>query len=472
MFFCLKPSAVASKNTTMAIPSPSCRCTSPAPTRPPVPSAPVAATMDTSWDDAVLKQACRSLVHRILLGSRKDKRRGRRSSASSAASAACEPPRKKLRKDLPGPAAPPAQGATPGGVTHKELQAHLDLHRWPCASTGPTITVGSDCSGLDSVMVALNQMGLGVRVKLQFCSDNDPTCQAFLQAKHKPHRFYTDVVGKDITGIPRVDIYSAGFPCQPWSSDGKGQGRRDKHGRGKIFDHIVAYITERLPKAFLLENVVGLTWKLHRKAFNQMLETLRQSGRYFVSWRILNACDFGIPQNRPRLFIVGMLRSAVADTKGFPWPTPRKKQPLPLKRFLCGGPGILMTTRPAPGTQMHRTLQEGLAMIKREGGDPDTLPYAVDVHSGRGVPHRMLNQVPCITRTRGGSGGYYITNMHRGLTVEEMLNLQGLPTHFAKDARMLKITDRHLGLMVGNAMATNVLKLLLSRLLTKLGLHQ
>eukprot|EP00974_Lingulodinium_polyedra_P108061 10460393-Lingulodinium_polyedra.AAC.1 len=60
---------------------------------------------------------------------------------------------------------------------------------------------------------------------------------------------------------------------------------------------------------FVLENVKALTFKRHEKPFKLMLNSLRASGQYFVTWRILNAVDVGIPQSRPRLFIVGLLRS-------------------------------------------------------------------------------------------------------------------------------------------------------------------
>ena len=81
----------------------------------------------------------------------------------------------------------------------------------------------------------------------------------------------------------------------------------------------------------------------------------------------------------------------------------------------------------------------------------------------------MTDRVPCITRTRGGAGGYYITSVQRLLTVEEMLNLQGLPLSYRAVARRAGVSDRQLGMMVGNAIATNVLRAILPRMLTKIG---
>ena len=92
--------------------------------------------------------------------------------------------------------------------------------------------MGSDCSGLDAATVALDKLGVSDRVTLEFCCDKLPECQTFLKAVHKPKLLFTDVVNRDLEKVPKVDVYTAGFPCQPWSSEGKGQGRRDELGRG------------------------------------------------------------------------------------------------------------------------------------------------------------------------------------------------------------------------------------------------
>ena len=220
--------------------------------------------------------------------------------------------------------------------------------------------------------------------------------------------------------MPQVDLYTAGFPCQPWSSAGKGEGRRDEQGRGLIFDHVLKYINEKLPKCFLLENVVALSHATHKKEFGKMLASLRRSEEYFVTWRVINVLNFGIPQNRPRVFIVGLLRSAVSQPS-FPWPKPATRSPLPLTRFLCGGAGVI---RPLPGagTVASSQLQRGLEAIREEKGNPHTTDYSLDIWSGRDYPSRMTDRVPCITRTRGGAGGvlHHVRSAlaHRGGNVE------------------------------------------------------
>ena len=77
----------------------------------------------------------------------------------------------------------------------------------------------------------------------------------------------------------------------------------------------------------------------------------------------------------------------------------------------------------------------------------------------------MLGKVPCLTRTRAGSGGYYITCAKGLLTTVEMLRLQGLPESFIAIAQKADVSDRQLRQMIGNAMSVPVLRDLLSRML-------
>ena len=304
------------------------------------------------------------------------------------------------------------------------------------------------------------------------CSDIAPDCRKFLCAVHKPIRLYNGVEKRGFADR-KLDLYTAGFPCQPWSSEGKGEGRQDKLGRGKVFDHISRYIDRAQPTVFCLENVSALTHSQHKDAFNAILETLRKSGLYFVTWRVLNSSDFGLPQSRHRLFIVGLLRAKMNPRfTGFPWPKPRSRMPLPLERFLCGGKGILKRTWPKKSV-IAKQIKNAEARIRAAGGDPSKKMYAVDANSGCGAPNMMCDRVPCLTRTRAACGGYFLTreDLRRFHCVEEMLNLQGLPVTFRAQACRAGITDRQLAQMVGNAIPTNILMILLARMLTVVDLQ-
>ena len=88
-------------------------------------------------------------------------------------------------------------------------------------------------------------------MELCFCSEKQRECQAFLKAVHGPKILYQNTDKEGAGEAPEVDVYTAGFPCQPWSPEGKQKGLKDASGRGRGFDHVAKYIKEREPKASL-----------------------------------------------------------------------------------------------------------------------------------------------------------------------------------------------------------------------------
>jgi len=146
-----------------------------------------------------------------------------------------------------------------------------------------------------------------------FSCEIDPSCRQTYQANFGEIPF-NDIRLLDISKLPKFDLLLAGFPCQPFSIAGKKKGLSDE--RGNLFFEIVRILEYHQPKVFLLENVKGLIHKNNQKILNIMLENLENCG-YQVSYQILNAKDFGLPQNRERIYIVG-------NKKGnkFEFPTP------------------------------------------------------------------------------------------------------------------------------------------------------
>ena len=111
--------------------------------------------------------------------------------------------------------------------------------------------------------------------------------------------------------------YTAGPPCQPWSALGRRQGLRD--ARGPLFQAAIAHILREQPLSFILENVPRLATYAAGEFLASVLADLRAGG-YAVSSRVLNAIHHGPPQNRPRLFIVGLRLESIATP--FVWPQP------------------------------------------------------------------------------------------------------------------------------------------------------
>lgn len=111
-----------------------------------------------------------------------------------------------------------------------------------------------------------------------------------------------DDINAHISEVPDHDLLTGGFPCQPFSSAGKKLGINDV--RGTLFASIVEIINLKQPQFFVLENVKRLLSMDSGSHFSTILNALSSIG-YFVEWRLLNATDFGLPQNRERVIITG-----------------------------------------------------------------------------------------------------------------------------------------------------------------------
>lgn len=106
--------------------------------------------------------------------------------------------------------------------------------------------------------------------------------------------------------LPDFDLFTGGFPCQPFSTVGKRQGQDDERGRGTLFGDIIRLCEVKQPKYILLENVKGLRTGKMKATFDIILDELHRIG-YDTRHAVLNSKDYGIPQTRERLWIFGYL---------------------------------------------------------------------------------------------------------------------------------------------------------------------
>ena len=300
--------------------------------------------------------------------------------------------------------------------------------RHPRPTMAPrTIRVGSFCTGLDGAWQALEQLGLDDRCRHAFACDICPNVREMLKHNFEgldDKNVIPDVVKARTADIPRCDLLSGGFPCQPFSLIGKGEGTDDP--RGTVVYKIIKYIREARPKAFFLENVSGLVTQ-HKETFENILKALRGikgadgSSYYKVVWTQVNTKDHGVAQSRPRCYIVGYHEEAKRDS--FQWPAPVKMRPL--ERFLDpikGAKGIL----PSSGVK-RSNLRILHKKIKAKGGKLGKDPYVGDVQSSPSFgAHLTLGYSPCLTRSRAGNGGHWLFNRNREMSTREMLRLQGM----------------------------------------------
>ena len=139
---------------------------------------------------------------------------------------------------------------------------------------------------------------------------------------------FPDVTGRNHNQAPPCDWFAAGFPCQPFSTAGLNQGVLEE--RGLLVQHTLRYLDAKRPELVLLENVAGLLQtKKHRPLLAFVLVSLQESG--YRTWhKIVNSVDHGLPQHRPRLYIVAIQSARVRRSLAWPEPVPC----LPVDEFL------------------------------------------------------------------------------------------------------------------------------------------
>ena len=193
----------------------------------------------------------------------------------------------------------------------------------PLTKRSSSILVGTDCSGIEAPIIAL--INMGIPFIHNFSSDIDKDAVRTIKANTPPLILYDDLHKRDNTKAAYVDLYVAGFPCQPFSTMGKQEGFDD--ARGTVFFGILDYITHQLPKVFILENVKGLVTMQNGKLLQTIMKLLRsirdKDGKkaYIVKQAIMDTKELGIPHSRPRWYCVGIRKDAPnANSFAFPGP--------------------------------------------------------------------------------------------------------------------------------------------------------
>ncbi len=259
--------------------------------------------------------------------------------------------------------------------------------------------------------------------------------------------------------IPEYDVLLAGFPCQSFSIAGKKEGFKDET-RGTIFFYIADIIEKTKPKAFMLENVEGLVRHDRGRTFKIILNVLQEQLGYKVCWEIINAKDFGVPQNRPRVFIVGF-RDHGVDFK-FPEGSDHvyartvgeilEENPVSPKYYLAQGYWDTLKKHKA----RHKKRGNGFGYIIL---NPDGISNAVLATGGSGKERNLVvdkridlatAKVPTNKRTPLN------TEYVRFLTPREWARLQGFEYVFENGFK-IPVSDTSAYKQLGNAVAIPVI---------------
>lgn len=174
-------------------------------------------------------------------------------------------------------------------------------------------------TGIGAIEHALKRMQ--VKHKLVFACDNDPHVKKSFFANYEVDQsrwfdLVQDIHGRKFRG--KVDLFVGGTPCQSFSMVGKRRGLKD--ARGTLFYEFARLIDEIKPKAFIFENVKGLLSHQSGKTWEVIENSFKELGYAYYA-KVLNAKDYGIPQNRERLFVVGFRKKRDFS---FPNPVPLK----------------------------------------------------------------------------------------------------------------------------------------------------
>lgn len=201
-----------------------------------------------------------------------------------------------------------------------------------------TIRVFEGFAGYGGATYGLQRAGINFDVVGY--SEFDKFASALYDANHKdkngnPIKNWGDITQINPEELPDFDLFTGGFPCQPFSSVGLQHGEKDRYGRGTLLYDIIRICACKKPQYILLENVKGLATKKFENTFNTLKEALKEIGYGDIRYTVLNTKDYGIPQNRERLWIFASLGGLPED---FSMNPPKIDNGLRLKDFVDKNP--------------------------------------------------------------------------------------------------------------------------------------
>ena len=256
-----------------------------------------------------------------------------------------------------------------------------------------------------------------------------------------------DITKKSADEIPEFDILLGGFPCQAFSIIGKKDGFSNETC-GTLFFEIERILKAKRPPAFMLENVRNLTAHDNGNTFRVIKEHLEALG-YHVHAKVLNALDFGVPQKRERIIIVGFL-----DDVPFKFP-----EPVPLEERLTLAD--ILETDVAPRYYVRDCIRESRLQRLKDKDYPK--PYISHENmAGSITPHPYSSALRA-----GASANYILINDERRPTEREMLRIQGFPDTFKIVVPYGKVKKQ-----CGNSVAVPVIKAVAREMITALKEYQ
>ena len=365
---------------------------------------------------------------------------------------------------------------------------YIDIHNYikPAKKKLSVISLFSGAGGLD---IGLEDAGYQTKV----CVEIDEHCRETLKFNRPEWKVFEEKDGRmagDIRNIEpeellkladmrrgEVDLVVGGAPCQPFSNIGKKLGKEDPRN-GDLFLEFVKMIRGIHPKAFIFENVVGITQKKHSQVIDYMKEQLSGLG-YGLSFSVLNSADYGVPQKRERFFMIGIQG---VNNPAFPLPTHAKNQKVweVFLKNLNKTPSYkpqkwstvadaFKTISPKDNIRSDYALMNCSDIVKHrmshieQGENFKVLPMELrpncwknGKHQGHDTFGRLKEDEPSVTiRTAAynpSKGRYIHPTENRGLSTLELASLQSFPKKWVfRSKNRENVTLVSGGKQIGNA---------------------
>lgn len=301
-------------------------------------------------------------------------------------------------------------------------------------------TVGSLYAGIGGICMGFKNSGFDILWANEFDKN---ACITY--RKNFSHKLIEgDVLQLDIKSIPKIDILTAGFPCQPFSVAGYRKGFDDN--RGNHFFKILDFIDEMRPKVVFLENVKNLSTHDKGKTMRVIEQSLRDRGYSFQS-KVLNTKDYGnIPHNRERIFMIAFDTKLFKDAES-KFEFPKKEKLTKTIKDVISKTKVLDLFYYNEDKYMYDKLKESMT-------SEDTV-YQFRRHY---VRENKSNVCPTLTANMG-TGGHNVPLVKtdygfRKLTPRECLSFQGFPESF----KIPEIANSHLYKQAGNSVSVPVIE--------------
>lgn len=319
-------------------------------------------------------------------------------------------------------------------------------------------------AGIGGIRMGFDQ-AFGKEIETVFVSEFDEPAKKTYKANFDgPSEIAGDITQIAASDVPDFDICLAGFPCQAFSLAGRRKGFEDDYkgkARGTLFFDTLRICTDRenKPKVIFCENVKGLPMHDKGRTLETILGALREDG-YIPFYKVLNSKNFGVPQNRERIYIVAFREDIAPESFDFPTRAGREKRIRDILEDAPISPKYYLSDVYIETLRRHRAHHESLGHgFGYEIRDLDGIAGTI-VCGGMGrernliIDHREHSMVP-VTRIKGEINKEDI----RKMTPREWARLQGFPDSFK-----LVLADTQLYKQFGNSVSVPVIKAIAARI--------